>query len=216
MFGENIMLNKSRLKNGYITAFLITAFFVGSLPLRAQDIVTSSDISGGTSIFVFRGNRKPKQTKVAYQTVAKRTAVQKRETRVKIVRQSTTIAKATQKIRPTKRVDAAEFTRIQPQLARMSKEDASVVFAGAGEYYLERDNTDKGLEFFRESLNLNAKNKFASQGLSDASVRKGNELLEKEEFDKAKFYFEDAIKNDANNATAYAALAEAQDSTDES
>ena len=64
------MFNKSCRRNGFITAFLIAAFFVGGLPVRAQDIVTSSDISGGSSVFVFRGNRKPKQTKVAYQAVA--------------------------------------------------------------------------------------------------------------------------------------------------
>lgn len=210
------MLSKSRLKNVFTTAFLITAFFIGSLPLRAQDIVTSSDISGGSSVFVFRGNRKAKQTKVAYQAVAKRTVVQKRETRVKLVRQSTTIAKAVQKSRPTKRVDAAELAKLQPQIAKMTKEKASLVFAGAGEYYLERDDVDKSLEFFRESISLDETNKAGKLGLSDASVRKGNQLLEKEEFAQSKFYFEDAIANDPNNATAYAGLAEAQDSTDES
>lgn len=209
------MFNKSCRRNGLTTAFLIAAFFVGNLPLQAQDIVTSSDISGGSSVFVFRGNRKPKQTKVAYQAVAKRTVVQKRETRVKLVRQSTTIAKAIQKTRPTKRIDAAEFKRIQPQMVRMKKEEASLIFAGAGEYYLERDDIDKGLEFFRESLNLDANNNFAKLGLSDATVRKGNQLLEKEEFDKAKLFFEDAIKNDPNNATAYAGLAETQDAAGE-
>lgn len=209
------MLSRSLRVNGLITAFLIAAFFVGSLPLRAQDIVTSSDISGGSSVFVFRGNRKAKQVKAAYKTVAKRTAVQKRETRARLVRQSNVVAKAVQKTRPTKRVDAQEFKRIQPQIARMSKDEASLVFAGAGEYYLERDDVDNGLDFFRESLNLSANNKFARLGLSDASVRKGNQLLEKEDFAKAKFYFEDAIKNDPTNATAYAGLAEAQDSSGE-
>lgn len=209
------MLSKSRRRNGLITVILITAFFIGTLPLGAQDIVTSSDISGGSSVFVFRGNRKAKQVKAAYKPIAKRTVVQKRETRAKLVKQSTTVAKAAQKIRPTKRIDSQEFQRIQPKIATMSKEQASLVFAGAGEYFLERDDVDKGLEFFRESVNLDAKNKFGKLGLSDASVRKGNQLLEKEEFDKAKFYFEDAIKNDPNNATAYAGLAEAQDSTDE-
>lgn len=210
------MLSRSVRRNGFINAILITAFLIGSLPLPAQDIVTSSDISGGSSVFVLRGNRKTKQVKAAYKPVAKRTVVQKRETRAKLVRQSTTVAKAVQKTRPTKRVDQQEFQRIQPKIATMSREQASLVFAGAGEYFLERDNVDQGLEFFRESVKLDANNKFGKLGLSDASVRKGNQLLEKEEFAQSKFYFEDAIKNDPNNATAYAGLAEAQDSTDES
>ena len=127
----------------------------------------------------------------------------------------TFIAKAVQKTRPTKRVDAQEFKRIEPQIARMSKEEASLVLAGAGEYYLEKDEIEKGLDFFRESVQLNAKNSYAKLGLSDASTRYGNQLLEKEDFDKAKFYFEEAIKYDEKNATAFAGLAEAQDSTDE-
>ena len=209
------MITKAYRQKGLITVILISTFFLSSLPIRAQDIVTSSDISGGSSVFVFRGNRKPKQTKISYQSVAKRTSAQKRATRSKVVRQSTTIAKAVQKTRPTKRVDAQEFKRIEPQIPRMTKEEASLVFAGAGEYYLERDEIDKGLDFFRESVQLDAKNNFAKLGLSDASTRKGNELLEKEEFDKAKFYFEEAVKYDEKNATAFAGLAEAQDSTDE-
>ncbi len=210
------MFIKWHWQKSVIAGILISVFLLSGLPLTAQDIVTSSDISGGSSVFVFRGNRKPKQTKAAFTTVAKRTTVQKRETRTKIVRQTTTIAKAIQKTRPTKRVDAAEFKRIEPQIPRMSKEEASLVFAGAGEYYLERDDVDKGLEFFRESVTLDAANRFAKFGLSDASTRKGNLLLEKEEFDKAKIYFEDAIKYDDKNAVAYAGLAEAQDATDES
>ncbi|MEO6590423.1 MAG: tetratricopeptide repeat protein [Pyrinomonadaceae bacterium] len=210
------MFTELHWRKSFITSFLISAFLLSSLPLNAQDIVTSSDISGGSSVFVFRGNRKPKQTAAAFTTVAKRTTIQKRETRTKIVQQTTTVAKAIQKTRPTKRIDAAEFKRIEPELPRMSKDKASLVFAGAGEYYLERDDIDRGLDFFRESVNLDNTNKFALLGFSDASTRKGNELLEKEEFEKAKFYFEDAIKNDEKNATAYAGLAEAQDSTEES
>jgi hypothetical protein len=182
------MLSKSSGRNGFLTAILITAFLVGSLPLQAQDIVTSSDISGGSSVFVLRGNRKAKQVKAAYKPVAKRTVVQKRETRAKLVRQTTTVAKAVQKSRPTKRVDAQEFKRLQPQIATMGKEQASLIFAGAGEYYLERDDVDKGLEFFRESVKLDANNKLGKLGLSDASVRKGNQLLEKEEFAQSKIF----------------------------
>ncbi len=209
------MFTKTYRRKGFFTLFLISAFLLSSLPLRAQDIVTSSDLSGGSSAFVFRTNRKPTQTKVAFRTSAKRSSSQKRATRSKVVRQATTIAKAIQKTRPTKRVDAQELKRIEPQIPRMSKEEASLVFAGAGEYYLERDEIDKGLDFFRESVQLDANNKFARLGLSDASTRKGNELLEKEEFEKAKFYFEEAVKYDQNNPVAYAGLAEAQDSTDE-
>lgn len=200
---------------GFFTSFLILAFLVSSLPLRAQTIVTSSDFSGGPSAFVFTTSSKPKQTKVAYKSNAQRDPKQKRATRTKIVRQATTVAKAIQKTRPTKRIDAQEFKRIEPQIPRMSKEEASLVFAGAGEYFLEKDDIDRGLEFFRESVKLDPKNNYSLLGLSDASTRKGNEFLEKEDFDKAKFYFEEAVKYDAKNSVAYAGLAEVLTSTDQ-
>lgn len=209
------MFTKAYRRKGFFTLFLISTFLLSSLPLRAQDIFTSSDLSGGSSAFVFRTNRKTTQTKVAYRASARRSSAQKRATRSKVVRQATTVAKSIQKTRPTKRIDARELKRIEPQIPRMSREEASLVFAGAGEYYLEQDDIEQGLGFFREAVQLDEKNKFARLGLSDATTRKGNELLEKEEFEKAKFYFEEAIKYDENNPVAYAGLAEAQDSTDE-
>jgi hypothetical protein len=53
-----------------------------------------------------------------------------------VVRQATTIAKSIQKTRPTKRIDAQEFKRIEPKIPTMTREEASLIFAGAGEYYL--------------------------------------------------------------------------------
>ncbi len=182
------MYFRSRRQRFFTALFSLSVFVMSSLPVKAQDIVTSSDISGGSSVFVFRGNSRAKQSKPAYQTIARRSDSQKAFSRKKLVSQSTTIAKAIQKTRPTKRIDAQELKRIEPQIARMKKEEASLIFAGAGEYYLERDDTEKGLEFFREAIQLDDKNKFAILGLSDASARKGNELLEQESLIK-RYYF---------------------------
>ena len=211
------MFSKVRRQNGLMSLFIVTAFLLSSLPVPAQDIVTSSDISSGSSVFVFRSSRKPKQKNTAFNTTSrqKRSAAQKTQSRNKIVRQSNTVAKSIQSKRPTKRIDAQEYKRLEPKIPTMTRQEASLVFAGAGEYYLERDDVEKGVEFFRESVKLDKDNKFARLGFSDALMRLGNQLLEKENFPQAKFYFEEAIVNDDKNATAYAGLAEVFGSTGE-
>src|SRR5437763_2091233 len=53
----------------FLVGLLITAFCLNSLPARAQDLVAVNDLSGGSSVFVFRHSAKaaPKR----FTTVAK-------------------------------------------------------------------------------------------------------------------------------------------------
>ena len=206
-----MIIKQYRLKT-FLTLILVWTFLIGSLPVKGQgDIVGSSDLAGGSSVFVFRTSRKAKQRKVAFRSEPKRTIAQKRETRVKVVRQTTTVAKNNQKNRPTKRVDPQSFARMGPQIKVMPPKEASLIFAGAGEYYLERDDLAQAIDFFIESVTLDSTNRFGRQGLSDSYVRKGNEHLEKDENDKAKFFFEEAVKYDDRNATAFAGLGDVFD-----
>lgn len=209
-----MIINKQRLKVFY-TVFLVWAFLIGSFPVGAQDLVASSDITGGASVFVFRGSSKSKQKKVAFQRSQKRSVAQRRETRKKVVRQSNTLARVTQSKRPTKRVDPQTLARMTPQIKTMPKEEASLIFAGAGEYFLERDDLEQAIGFFKESITLDSANKFGNLGLSDAYTRKGNEHLDNDENEKAKAYFEEAIKYDDKNANAYAGLGEIFDAMEQ-
>lgn len=206
-----IGIKKQWLK-GFLTLTLIWAFLISGVPsLKAQDIVASSDISGGSSVFVFRGSSKAKQSKVAFKKNPKRTVAQKQQTRAKIVRQTNIVAKDNQKKRPTKRVDPPTLAKITEKLRTMPPKEASLVLAGAGEYYLERDDLAQAIEFFRESVTLDSANKFGQAGLSDSYTRQGYLHIEKNETDKAKFFFEEAIKYDDRNANAYAGLGEISD-----
>ena len=212
------MYKNKQWRKSLFVFVLAGIFLISSIPVAAQDIVTSEDIASGSSVFVFRVSRRGNQSKNAFVNVSalKRTAGQRKIARVKIVRQSTAVARANQKQRPTKRVDPQTLAKATPQIRTMPKEQGSLILAGAGEYYLERDDLEKAIDLFNEAYTLDKTNKFAIQGLSDAYTRQGNEFLEKEETLKAKFYFEEAVKFDDRNATAYAGLGEVFDTLEQS
>jgi len=100
----------------------------------------------------------------------------------------------------------------------MAPAKASLLFAGVGEYYVDRDDLDNSIEFFRESTELDAKNEKARKGLSVALAAKGNELVAKDQPQAARSYFLEALKFDTQNSAAYFGLGEIfseQDKADE-
>lgn len=203
------MIRKNRWQRRAFTFVLTSAFLINGLSVRAQDVVTSEDFTGGSSAFVFKTSRKPAQKKVAFRatTTVSRTKNAKLESVKRIAKQSVTVAKINPKRAKSKEVapesvklDSVEFKRKTPQ-------EASVIFAGVGEFYLNKDEVDKSVEWFRESVQLDAKNGNAKTGLSDALTRKGDELLTGEKYELAKFFYDEALKNNPKNAGAYAGLA---------
>lgn len=204
------MITKERLR-WFLSLTLIAAFFMSGVPgLRGQgsgDIIAGGgDITAGSSVFKLR--RPARQEKTAYKSVPKRTTAQKKATRAKVVRQTIVVAKANQKKRPTKRVDPITLAKYVPKIKTMPPKEASLIMAGAGEYYLERDDLAKAIEFFNESVTLDSANRFGRSGLSDAYTRQASLHLEEDETEKAKFFYEEAVKYDDRNATAYAGLGE--------
>jgi superkiller protein 3 len=204
------MTGKNQRRGSIFSLVLISAFLVNGLPVRAQDVVTSEDFTGGSSAYVFKTSRKPVQKKVAFRASVNvsRTKTAKLESVKRITRQTVTLAKVNPKrtkskeVKPeTVKVDSVEFKRKTPQ-------EASVIFAGVGEYYINQDNLDESVKWFRESVQLDPKNNNAKNGLSDALVLKGNQLLNKENYDIAKMFFDEALKNNPGNAGAFAGLAE--------
>jgi tetratricopeptide (TPR) repeat protein len=211
------MRGKNQRFASVFSLILVSAFLVNGLPVRAQDVVTSEDFTGGSSAFVFRTSRKPTQRKIALRTSATltRSKTAKLESVRRISKQTTTVAKVNPKRTKSKEVppeavklDSVEFKRKTPQ-------EASVTFAGVGEYHLNRDEVDKAVEWFREATLLDEKNNNAKTGLSDALTRKGNDLLGSEKYDMAKLFFEEALRHNQKNAGAHAGLAVIFSSKDE-
>lgn len=211
------MIGKNQRRGWIFSAFLVFTFLINGLPLRAQDVVTSEDFTGGSSAFVFKTSRKPIQKKVAFRISSSltRSKSAKLESIKSIAKQTQTIAKINPKrvrfkevARETLNLNSVEFQRKTPQ-------ETSVIFAGVGEYYLNRDNLDESINWFRQSVELDGKNANAKNGLSDALTLKGTQLASAENYTVAKMLFEEALKNNPKNASAYAGLAEIYSAQDD-
>lgn len=172
----------------------------------AQDIVPVSDIGGGTSVFVFRGASRSVAKKFVSQAGSRRTKSDRIETSRKVANQYSTLAKTAPRRTRTDVVNPDD-----PRLAKiktMPKEEASILFSGVGEYYMDRDNYDQAIDVFREAIDLDSTNSVARSGLSEALALKGNKLLVQDQFPIARKFFEEALIYNERNAPAYFGLAE--------
>lgn len=199
------MKTKMNRRKSLLCAFLMCSFLTFNLPVAAQDLVPVSDITGGSSVFVFRASRKTAPKTFISSVKPNRTKTQRIETARRVTRQFTVIAKAAPRRVRTKAVDPINMTPTGPT---MPKEQAAKVFAGVGEYYTDREDTERAIEYFREALTLDAKNKSAQMGLSEALALKGNQLLIEEKAETARRLFEEAIKYNPKNAVAVYGLGE--------
>ncbi|MCU1289944.1 MAG: Tetratricopeptide repeat family protein [Acidobacteria bacterium] len=204
------MSNKICRSKTAVSAFLIWTFALVFVPVRGQDLIPVSDITGGSSVFVFRTSKKAPPKRFVSNAKFIRTKIQRLETVKRVAKQFTVIAKATPRRTRTKTVDPFNMP---PNPNTMRKEEAAKVFAGVGEYYIDKEEFDKSIEFFRESLMLED-NKNARTGLSEALALKGNQLLAGEKPEAARRFFEESIEYNPNNAVAFYGLGEVWDDTD--
>src|SRR5690348_1862628 len=139
-----------------VSGFLISTVVLLNIPsVFAQDVVTSDDFSGGASVYTFRESRKAKQKKSAVKRnfVASRNTAQRKKTRSSVKTQLVA------KNKPRTRVKAVEPTAIAKTAPKTpaAKTKASSDYAGAGETFLDRDETDEAVAAFRKSLEYNPK-----------------------------------------------------------
>lgn len=200
-------MKKTRgVRRGTITlSVLISAVICVSL-VAAQEIVPVSDLTGGSSLFVFRGASKSVSRKYVTQGKARRTKQQRSENARKVNTQYAKLSKAAPRRTREAVVDPNDPSL--KQIATMPKEEAAKLFAGVGEYHMDRSDYDNAIDFFRESINLDSKNATAKAGLSEALALKGNELLAQDSDAVAKKFFEEALTYNDRNAPAYYGLAE--------
>ncbi len=196
------MKMKHPLSKFAITSALVGVMLASPLASMAQ-LIPISDVTGGSGIFVLRpsGPRTFVPKAKARPTKSQRLEVAKR-----VSKQYVTLAKKDPRRVRTEVVNPNDPRLKQPN--RMPKEEATKVFAGVGEYFLDRDDYNQAMEYFREALTLDAANTIAATGLSEALALKGNELLVQDLFPAAKNMFDEALKYNPKNAPAYFGLAE--------
>ena len=193
---------KKRLSAALITLALVCC----AIPVGAQDLVPVADLAGGSSVFVFRNNARSAPRPIIPKARPSRTKTQRMETAKRVSKQYVTLAKVAP--RRSKSETVREDDPRIPKIPTMPKEEASVIFAGVGEFYMERDEFLRAMEFFRESLQLDAKNMKAQGGLSEALALAGNDDLVKGNTTAARAKFEEALKLSPRNSPAYFGLAE--------
>lgn len=184
--------------------FLLVLFF--SLPARSQDLVPVSDLTGGSSVFVFRNTARSTPKRVVVKARPTRTKTQRLETARKVSQQYVTLAKSTP--RRVKSTVIREDDPRLPKIPTMPREEASVLFAGVGEYFMEKDEFTRAIDFFQEANQLDAKNIKAQTGLSEALALDGNNELVKGNVTIARERFERALRYNPKNSPAYFGLAE--------
>jgi tetratricopeptide (TPR) repeat protein len=206
------MNNKMHRRKIALTVFVLWTLVFQSLPTRAQEIVTSEDISGGSSVFVFKQGKKTAQTKSAFRnTSVKRNAVARNESRRKVKAQIVAVNK-TKPQRTKVKVDPNTVAKTTAQVKTTAqKEKASTVLSGAAETYLDRKQTDTAIEYFRQAIALNPKNENAKLGLSEALTAKGDETSDKVNPQSAVVFYEEAVKLNDKNSAAFASLGEIYD-----
>ncbi|MBX3292461.1 MAG: tetratricopeptide repeat protein [Acidobacteria bacterium] len=188
-----------------LTAALAACVLLQPVASNGQDLVPTSSLTGGSSVFVFRSSSRVAKRPAASVARPSRTKNQQLETAAKIRRQYETIAR----VNPTRaKSDVIDPNRLPKNYRTLPAAQASKLFAGVGEYYVNNGDYDKALEFFRDSVSLDESNDAAKGGYSEALAIKGNDLLLKDQAQQAKAMFLEALKFDPKNSAAYFGLGE--------
>jgi tetratricopeptide (TPR) repeat protein len=207
------MTKKNQYLKVVLSAFTLWTLCLNSVPVKAQggEIVGSDDISGGSSVFVFRKSKAAPQAKFASRKPAKRNSVQKEQSRKRVQEQVAKAPTGRQKTPPKPMPIPGKTPNKNNQEALNA---TSVAFAGGAETYLERGDIDRAINMFRESLKLNPKNELAKAGLSEALVRKAEALYETEGAEVVLQLYQEAARLDEKNSAAFAGLGSVYDELD--
>ncbi len=198
---------KGRTSKRIVTAGLMASLFVvGNLPAFAQldSLVPVRDITGGSSVFVLRGGVRSAPKKYVPKAKASRTKAQRVEATKRISRQYVDLAKADPRRKRTEAVNPNRMAEIR----RMAPAQASVLFAGVAEYWIDKEDFKQAAELFAEALQLDKTNEVARLGRSESLALLGNEDLAKDNIPSARSLFREALTFNAKNAPAYFGLAE--------
>ncbi|HEX6125871.1 MAG TPA: tetratricopeptide repeat protein [Pyrinomonadaceae bacterium] len=194
------------MKTRFLAVALVLTIVFSAVSAPAQDLVTVGDLAGGSSVFVFRNTARSAPKRVIVRTRTVRTKTQRIETARRVSKQYVALAKVTPRRNRSETV-REDDPRI-PKIPTMPKEQASVIFAGVGEFFMEKEDFARAMDFFRESVQLDSNNAKAQAGLSEALALDGNEKLVKGDFVVARQRFEEALKYNPRNSPAYFGLAE--------
>jgi tetratricopeptide (TPR) repeat protein len=188
------------------SSIVLLSLNLSCLLVFPQDIVAADDITGGSSVFVFRKSRKEPQEKAAGRTMRAGGG------RVRANRN-----RFDSQVAANRKRRAASAKANQAQLAknrerqRNAKIALSDTLTAKADGMLESKQIDQAIATYREALKNNPKNDDARLGLSDALAAKGTEVAGDTNNIAAAVFLEEAITLDPKNDVAYAKLGEVYD-----
>lgn len=194
----------------FFSVLILWSLLMNSIPVSAQgEIVTSEDISGGSSVFVFRRSSKAPQAKFAPKSKPTRSKTQKTKDGNALKGQLAKVTKPrpkpTPKTTPKPTPQQGGKKPTPTPIKNAGQEEASNGIALGADVYLERGDIEKAISGYEQALKLYPKNEYAKTGLSEALTKKASNLPESDA-DLAVPIYQKAIANDPNNASAYAGL----------
>ncbi|HUF04426.1 MAG TPA: tetratricopeptide repeat protein [Aridibacter sp.] len=229
---------RSQLRKSLLTVAVLWAFLLSSVPVNSQ-VIVPGNIAGGSTKYVITGQKKKGSFTTRRSSQAKRTIKQRSSTRRQVVRQSQAVAKTNRNRRDIDEVTPEEYRRLEVQIKRMPKEEASKVLAGAGEYFVTRDEVDNAVTYLEGAVELDPENTDAKLALSEVYTSLGdralvkadefldlsakasaandktnerrNSALANTETEKAERYYQAAVQYDPNNPSAYVGLGQFYD-----
>ena len=188
------------------TALISSIFLTGLvLDVQANDLVPESDLSGGASVFVFRGSRKRPQERGAPKSFSSGGGSVVRRQRIKNQIASTRKRKA-----DAAKARAAAAARSRAR-ERNQKLRLSNTLTAAAEKQLVEGNIAGATVNFREALRANPGNTDAKLGLSEALTATGITMAGETNNEAALSYFVEAAELDPKNEIAFAKMGEIHD-----
>lgn len=191
---------------GYLAVVVIATLLMGAMPSSGQELVSVSDITGGSSVFVFRTGSKAAPRKFVSKARTDRTRPQRAETARKLNKQFIALSKVAPR-RTRTAVVRPDDPRL-PKVKTMPAAEAAKLFAGVGEYFMDRDDFNQAIDYFREAIQLDRTYPVGRNGLSEALALKGNEELVRDARGPARRFFEEALTYNPANAPALFGLGE--------
>lgn len=185
----------------FIALFLTFSFAAQLLPVNAQDLLSSEDLTAGSSVFIFRGSRKRAQERSG-------------STRLSASAAGFYKVRMNGQIDASRRKKANQAKDRQAAVARArarernAKLKLSNTLTARAETMMESGDVNGATNNFREAIKINPKNQDAKLGLSQALTAKGIEVAGEKLDDGAVEYFDEAVKLDARNDVAFAKLGE--------
>lgn len=201
------MFRTKPLARSLFSTVVLLSVNLSCLLVFPQDIVASEDITGGSSVFVFRKSRKEPQEKAATRGLRSGGG----RVRVNKARYDTQVA-SNRKKRAAQAKTNQELLAKNRARQRNAKITLSTTLTAKADGLLESKQLDPAIATYREALKNNPANTDAKLGLSDALAAKGIEVAGDSNNIAAAVPLEEAVTLDPKNDVAYAKLGELYDS----